>query len=153
MAFATLTAALTTAPVAGADPPVPQTDTTCSPDWANVMTWPTDANMPLVCRGGQWQAVMTPPPPNDRWLSVGPAMTLHGDGQRNPSVTSGEWTATPQDADSRCRARQQTVVSPGVVSPPQVSEGKPGQPLSLTLLPRLFSIELSGYCLWTRTGR
>jgi hypothetical protein len=70
---------------------------------------------------------------------------------RNPDVASGEWTATPQEPGSQCRAEQQTVVSPGVKSAPQVSEGKTGQPLSLQLPPRLFSIELSGYCLWTRT--
>jgi hypothetical protein len=121
----------------------------CAPDLANVMTWPSDAKMPLVCGNGQWQTVTSPPPPNDRWLSVGPVITLHGEGQRNPSVASGNWTARPQDSDSRCRAEQVTVVSPGVVSPPQRFEGEPGQPLSLQMLPRLFSVELSGYCLWT----
>jgi hypothetical protein len=83
-------------------------------------------------------------------LSFGPAMTLHGDGLRNPSVQSGNWTATPQDPDSRCRAEQQSVVSPGVISLPQVSEGKAGQTLSLQIVPRLFSIAMSGYCLWER---
>jgi hypothetical protein len=147
-----LSTALVTAPVALSDPPAPQADTPCSPNLAYVMTWPTAAKVPLVCLDEHWKAVTSPPPPNDRWLSVGPAMTLHGEGQRNPSVASGDWTAAPQDADSQCRAEQQTVVSPGQLSPPQLSEGKPGQPLSLQLLPRLFSIEMSGYCLWTRTG-
>jgi len=151
MTVAMLAVALSTAPVAAADPAVPQAGTSCSSDLANVMTWPPDATMPLVCLDSQWQAVTSPPPPNDRWLSVGPVMPLHGQGQRNPSVASGNWTATPQDSVSRCRAEQVTVVSPGVVSPPQSSEGKPGQPLSLQLPPRLFSVELSGYCLWTRT--
>jgi hypothetical protein len=77
-------------------------------------------------------------------------MTLHGEGRRNPDVTSGGWTATPQDSTSRCRAEQSTVVSPGVVSPPQVTEGKPGQPLDVQLAPRLFDLQLSGYCLWER---
>jgi hypothetical protein len=116
------------------------------------MTWSADAAMPLVCVDERWQAVTSPQPPNDRWLSVGPAITLHGQGMRNPNVASGEWTATPQEPGSQCRAEQQTVVSPGVLSPPQVSEGKTGQPLSLQLPVRLFSIELSGYCLWTRTA-
>jgi hypothetical protein len=116
------------------------------------MSWPANAQLPLVCLDNRWQTVTSPPPPNDRWLSVGPAMVLHGQGQRNPSVASGEWTGTPQDASSQCRARQQTVVSPGQLSPPQSSEGQPGQPLSLQLPPRLFTLELSGYCLWTRTG-
>ena len=56
-------------------------------------------------------------------------MTLHGEGRRNPNVGSGDWTATPQDSTSRCRAEQSTVVSPGVVSPPQTAEGPAGQPL------------------------
>jgi len=138
--------------LAWADPEAPQPGTACSVDMSDMMTWPSDARMPLVCANGQWQTVTSPQPPNDRWLSYGPAMTLHGQGMRNPSVESGNWTATPQDPGSQCRAEQETVVSPGVLSQPQVSEGKPGQPLSLQLLPRLFSIQMSGYCLWTRTA-
>jgi hypothetical protein len=145
-----LAAAVGAVPVASADPPAPQAGTPCSSELSGVMTWPTDATMPLVCIDEQWQAVTSPQPPNDRWLSVGPAITLHGEGMRNPNVASGEWTATPREPGSQCRAEQRTVVSPGVTSPPQVSEGQPGQQLSLLLPPRLFSIELSGYCLWTR---
>jgi hypothetical protein len=116
------------------------------------MTWPPDDSVPLECLNSQWQAVTTPQPPSDRWLSFGPAMTLHGQGMRNPNVTSGAWTATPQDADSRCRAEQQAVVSAGEVGPPQVAKSPKGQPLSFQLLPQLFSIKMSGYCLWTRAG-
>src|SRR5438445_4751976 len=147
-----LAVALSTAPIAAADPPAPQAGTPCPSDLPGVMTWPAGATMPLVCVDEQWHAVTTPQPPNDRWLSVGPAITLHGEGMRNPNVASGEWSATPREHGSQCCTEQQTVVSPGVKRPPQVSEGKAGQPLSLQLLPRLFSIELSGYCLWTRTG-
>ena len=83
-----------------ADPVAPQPDTPCPSDYAGAMTWPADAKMPLVCAsGGLWQTVTTPAPPSDRWLSVGPAMTLHGEGRRNPDVRSGDWTATPQDSD------------------------------------------------------
>jgi hypothetical protein len=76
-------------------------------------------------------------------------MTLHGEGLRNPSVASGEWMATPQDAGTQCRAVQRAVVEAGVVGPPQIAEGTEGQPLSLHVVPQLYSIELSGYCLWT----
>jgi hypothetical protein len=137
-------------PVASADPPAPQADTPCTSDLSGVMTWPADASTPLACVDNRWQALTSPQPPNDRWLSVGPTITLHGEGLRNPNVASGQWTATPLEPGSQCRAEQQTVVSPGVKSAPHVSEGKPGQPLSLQLLPRLFSVELSGYCLWMR---
>jgi hypothetical protein len=155
MVVALLSGALFSMPAAAtADPVAPQPDTPCSSNLSDVMTWLPDATMPLVCvnqaNGYQWQTVTVPQPPNDRWLSLGPPMTLHGDGLRNPSVKSGDWTATPQDATSRCRAEQQVVVSPGVVGPPQASEGKAGQPLSLQVVPRLFSIQMSGYCLWVR---
>ena len=137
--------------VATAEPVAPQPDTPCPSNYADAMTMP-GAMMPLVCQGGRWQTVATPAPPSDRWLSVGPAMTLHGEGRRNPDVRSGDWTATPQDSTSRCRADQSTVVSPGVVSPPQTAEGPAGQPLKFTMLPRLFDLTLSGDCLWTRTS-
>jgi hypothetical protein len=151
-AGAILALLLSTPALAWAAPEAPQPGTPCSSDLSDVMTWPPDSKTPLVCVTGQWQTVTSPQAPNDRWLSFGPAMTLHGQGMRNPSVESGNWIATPQDPGSQCRAEQKTVVSPGVVSQPQVSEGEPGQPLSLQLLPRLFSIEMSGYCLWTRTN-
>jgi hypothetical protein len=149
---ASLTAALWSPTVATADPVAPQPDTPCASDLSDVMTWLPGAKMPLVCRAQQWQAVTSPQPPSDRWLSYGPAMTLHGEGLRNPSVKSGEWTAVPQDANSGCRAEQQAVVEAGVVGPPQVAESREGQPLSFQVVPRLFSIDMSGYCLWTRTG-
>jgi hypothetical protein len=136
--------------VAIADPVAPQADTQCPSNFADVMTWPPDAKMPLVCQDGQWQAVTTPQPPSDRWLSYGPEMTLHGEGRRNPSVRSGAWTGTPQDSTSQCRAEQSTVVSPGVLSPPQIAEGQPGQQVEFEMPPRLFDLQLSGYCLWER---
>jgi hypothetical protein len=148
-ALATLALLLSPA-IATADPVAPQPNTPCPTNFSDVMTWPTGAKMPSVCQDGQWQNVTTPQPPSDRWLSFGPPMTLHGEGRRNPDVTSGGWTATPQDSTSRCRAEQSTVVSPGVVSPPEVSEGQPGQPLEVQLAPRLFDLQLSGYCLWER---
>ena len=149
-ALATLALFLSSA-VATADPVAPQPDSPCQSSYADVMTLPSGDTMPLVCQGGAWQAVTTPQPPSDRWLSYGPEMTLSGEGRRNPNVRSGEWTATPQDSTSRCRAEQTVVVGPGVVSPPEVAEGQAGQPLEVTVLPRLFDMQLSGYCLWSRT--
>jgi hypothetical protein len=137
---------------AWADPPVPQPSTPCSPDLSDAMTRPPDDTSPLVCLNGQWQSLTTPQPPNDRWLSYGPPMTLHGEGLRNPNVASGDWTAMPLDSSSTCRAEQRAVLGPGEVGPPQTSEGQPGQQLSLQLVPQLFSIQFSGYCLWTRVG-
>ncbi len=138
--------------IAAADPVVPQANTPCPPDAAGAATMPADANMPLVCAGGSWQAVTTPQPPNDRWLSIGPPILLNGDGRQNPDVESGDWTATPRDADTRCRAEQVVVLGPGVLAAPEVTEGGAGQPLDVTFQPRLFKLTLSGDCLWSRTG-
>jgi hypothetical protein len=119
---------------------------------AEAMTWLPSDKMPLVCAGNQWQAVSSPYPTSDRWLTYGPEMKLHGEGLRNPNISSGDWVATPQDSTSRCRAEQLTVVNAGVVSSPQVAEGTAGQPLSFRILPKLFSVTMSGYCLWVKAG-
>ena len=152
MVVATLALLLSAPAVAWADPEVPQPGTPCASDLTDAMTWPRDGKSPLECLDNHWQGVTTPQPPNDRWLSFGPLITLHGEGLRNPNVASGDWIATPQDANSSCRAEQRAVVSPGVVGPPQVTESQKGQPLSFQVVPKLFSIEMSGYCLWTRRG-
>ena len=138
--------------IAAADPVAPQANTPCPPDAAGAATRPADAKMPLVCSGGNWQAVTTPQPPNDRWLSVGPPIILHGEGRQNPDVESGDWTATPRTAGTRCRAEQLAVLGPGVLSAPEVTEGAADQRLEVTFAPRLFNVTLSGDCLWTRSG-
>ena len=150
-AVATLALLLSSA-VATADPVAPQPDTPCASAFSDAMTWPSSAKMPLVCQDGQWRTVTSPQPPSDRWLSYGPEMTLHGEGRRNPNVRSGVWTATPQDSTSQCHAEQSAVVSPGVVSAPQTAEGQAGQPLEFEMVPRLFDLQLSGYCLWERVA-
>ena len=143
---------LSSSAVAAADPVAPQPDTPCASNLSDAMTWPPDAKMPLVCR--ESMASRHDPATAQRpMVELGPAMTLHGEGLRNPNVASGDWTATPQDSTSQCRAEQRAVVSPGVVGPPQVAEGQTGQPLSFQVVPRLFSIEMGGYCLWTRERR
>ena len=149
---AVLAALLSPPALAAADPQVPQPSTPCSSDLSDAMTRPPDDTSTLVCLNGQWQSLTTPQPPNDRWLSYGPPMTLHGEGLRNPNVASGDWTAVPLDSNGTCRAEQRAVLGPGEVGPPQTSEGQPGQQLSLQFVPQLFSIQLSGYCLWTRAG-
>ena len=145
-----ITAALTWTATASAEPPVPQPGTPCEPNLAAAMTWPTEAKVPLECTGGSWQLVETPYPLSDRWVSFGPAMRLHGEGLRNKVIDSGDWTATPLTLDARCRAEQLPNV-PGVgVGPPKVDEGAPGQVLSLEVVPKLFSIDMTGNCLWQK---
>jgi hypothetical protein len=76
-------------------------------------------------------------------------MKLHGEGIRNTNLPSGDWIAVPQDADTQCTAVQVAVVSAGVVGAPQTVTGEKGQPLAFKVPPRLFSIQMTGYCLWT----
>lgn len=138
--------------VAGADPLAPAPDQSCAGNLVGAMTLPTGAKTPLVCTDGGWQSVTDPYPVSDRWLSYGPALTLHGEGRRNPLLESGEWVATPLDTETHCGATQLAVI-PGspTVGPPRVDTGDPGQSLALRVVPRLFSIEMSGDCLWQKS--
>jgi hypothetical protein len=154
--LAATAAALLSAPAfASADTVVPQPDTPCSQNFADAMTRVPNEKTPLVCStqqnlGYQWTTVTSPYPISDRWLSYGPELTLHGQGMRNASIRSGDWTGFPQDSNTPCRVWQVAVVAAGVVGAPQTAEGAPGQPLSFQVLPNLFTIKLSGYCLWVK---
>jgi hypothetical protein len=145
--------------VASAEPVVPQADTPCAESLNGALTqllnYTTYVTTYLECRtqpgvGYRWQVFDDPYPSSDRWLSFGPKLILHGEGQRNREIDSGDWVAYPQDSSSQCVAEQVNVVSAGTVGAPQVSAGEPGQPLELQVLPLLFTIELSGYCLWEK---
>ncbi|MEJ6538268.1 MAG: hypothetical protein QNL98_13690 [Mycobacterium sp.] len=140
--------------VAHADVITPELEVPCSADLAGTMTLLPDGQTYVVCQeeigsGFAWTAAPVPFEPNTAWLSYGPGINLHGQAMRNPNLSSGQWTATPQDPQTACRAQQQTVVAAGVLAAPQVFQGEPGQPLSMEMLPKLFYVELSGYCLWT----
>lgn len=174
-AVAVVLAALTCG-AAHADVVAPPAGLPCSEDLGGVMTMSTDGVNYLVCvvpdcwianksarsdpsgagvmqvcgNGPFWAPVFTPFDPNDSWLSYGPAINLHGQGMRNPDVISGNWTATPLDPLTTCRAEEQTVVEAGVLSAPEIFESEQGAPLALPLLPKLFYLKLSGHCLWTR---
>lgn len=149
-------AAVVVAPAAVAEPDVtvPQVGSPCSADLDGTMTLLPDETTYVVCgqsdTGEAWLAVQTPFAPNDRWLSYGPPITLHGQGMRNPNLSSGQWTATPRDPEAQCRVTQTTVVEAGVLAEPEVTEGQPGAPLSVGMKPKLFYVELAGDCLWTK---
>lgn len=137
--------------VASADPVSPQTNASCTAELKDALTLPAGATAPMVCDGANWQPVADPYPMSDEWLSTGPVMTLHGQGRRNPMLESGRWTATPLTSESACGATQFAVVSgTPTLTPPQSDRGEPGRPLTLELVPRLFTIELTGDCLWQR---
>ena len=146
-------AAVLFAAVAQAEAPVPATGSPCAVELADTMTILPDERTYVRCEeqsgaGYEWMPVQTPFEPNDRWLSYGPAITLHGQGMRNPNLTSGSWIATPQNSETTCRATQTTVVEAGVLAQPELTEGEEGRPLSLQMQPRLFYVELAGNCLW-----
>jgi hypothetical protein len=134
---------------------VPQADAPCSETLADALTQLPDGQTFLVCRsepgGYRWTPFTGPYPSSDRWLSYGPELKLHGQGLRNPEILSGQWVGSPQDPGSSCSAEQAAVVSAGEVGPPQTSTGKPGQPLHFEVLPVIFSIKMTGYCLWQRS--
>jgi hypothetical protein len=156
----TVAVALVMTPVAlahaepNADPAPPAVGTGCPAELADAMTLLPDRTTYVACRqvglGYTWTAVQTPFAPNNTWWTYGPAITLHGQGMRNPNLSSGRWTATPTNPDTTCRATQTTVVEAGVLAPPVVSEGEQGKPLALEMLPRLFYAELAGDCLWVK---
>jgi hypothetical protein len=126
----------------------------CSAALAGAMTLLADQTTYVLCQPAGddyvWAPVQTPFPPNDTWLSYGPPITLHGQGMRNPNLSSGPWTATPLGPGSACTATQTTVVEAGLLAEPKVSAGDPDQPLTLEMLPSLFYAELAGDCLWVK---
>ncbi len=143
--------------IASADPVVPQPESTCASNLADAMTRLPDGKTDLVCLGQpnggyQWQVDISDYPSSNRWFTYGPELKLHGEGIRNAEIRSGDWIASPQNSDSQCTAVQIAVVSAGVVGPPQTAAAGPGQQLSFQVLPRLFSIQMKGYCLWTKVG-
>ena len=141
--------------VAHADVITPGLAGPCSAGLAGVMTLLPDGQTYAVCQEDigsnfAWQAAPVPFEPSTGWLSYGPGINLHGQAMRNPNLTSGQWTATPEGPETACRAQQQTVVAAGVLAAPQVFQGEPGQAMSVEMLPQLFYVELSGQCLWTK---
>lgn len=141
--------------VAGADPVVPRPGAPCLSRLVDAMTWPPGDATPLLCAADaqRWEAVARPYPVSDRWVSYGPAVELHGQGRRNPSMLSGAWMATPTSPASRCHAEQVAVV-PGTptIGPPRIDDGEPGRPLSIQVVPTMSSIDISGECLWQKVA-
>jgi len=147
--------------IASAEPAAPQADTQCAENLGGALTqllnYSTYVTTYLECRnvaggGFRWQVFDSPYPSSDRWVSYGPKLILHGEGQRNREIDSGDWIAYPQASGTQCSATQTAVVTGGTVTSPQVSTSEPGQPLKLQVLPLLFTIEMSGECLWQKVS-
>jgi hypothetical protein len=140
---------------ARADPEPPGPDTPCAEGVAGALTQLPDHKTLVRCQKQQdndfgWQIFTAPYPNSNRWLTYGPQLILLGEGQPNREIDSGDWIAYPQVAEGQCTAEQQAVVRAGELSSPQISTGERGQPLQLQLLPLLFTVELTGPCLWQK---
>jgi hypothetical protein len=150
LAATAATAALSSMAPARADAPAPQAGAPCPADLADVMTRLPNVGDFLVCQAsGSWVPVLDPFDPAIRWLSYGSGITLHGQGFRNPNLRSGRWTAVALDPSTACGADQVTVIGPGELAPVVHSQGEIGRPLQLDVLPKLFTITMTGDCLWS----
>lgn len=147
MACGAAAAALCVPAVGHAQPAGPTPGTPCGGAAERALSQLPDGT-PVQCSGGRWAPFDDPYPSSDRWVSTDTGLQLHGQGMRNPEMLSGPWTGLPQRPDAQCRAEQSAVVSAGQVGPAQVVEGQPGQPLHFEVLPVMFTIALSGDCLW-----
>ena len=136
--------------VAHAEPADPEPGVACAGTPGGTLTRLTDSRTVLQCRDAQWVPLAETYPSGDTWLTYGPALTLHGQARRNPEMKAGTWVGIPHDPNSTCSASASDVVVAGQLAPPRGSTGEPGQPLKLALSTQLFSIELSGRCLWQR---
>ncbi len=145
-----ITSACSAAPTAAAAPAVPQPNGACPTEFDGALTRLADRTL-LACRDGQWAVDSDVYPSSERWVSYGPALTVYGQGRRNPEILAGTWVGTPQGADARCGAEQAVVVSAGVIGPPTTVTGEPNQPLDFTAPTQLFTVALTGFCLWQRT--
>ncbi|WP_422742783.1 hypothetical protein ACN27E_15560 [Mycobacterium sp. WMMD1722] len=133
--------------VSHAQPAEPQPGASCAAAVEGALSRLADFTT-VQCSAGRWVVHPDPYPTSERWLSTDAGLSLHGQGLRNPEMLSGMWTAFPQDPATACRAEQTAVTRAGEVGKPQVADGAPGQPLRFEVLPVMFSIELSGHCLW-----
>lgn len=147
LAALAVSAAVLSLPATAMANAAPQPGAGCAPAAERALSQTADGAV-VQCTAGRWEVYTDPYPSSDRWFSDGEGLDLHGQGMRNPEMLSGPWTGTPQDPADRCRAEQTAVVSAGRVGEPQVAEGEPGQPLRFEVLPVMFSIHLSGDCLW-----
>jgi hypothetical protein len=146
---------LAAAPLAAAAPATPQAGAACTQAVGNALAQLPDLMTVLQCRDQgngeyRWQLFDSPFPHGDRWLTYGPVLTLHGEGQPNREIDSGAWVGYPQSPDSRCMAAQLDNTAAGDRTPPQVATGEPGKPLKLRIVPLLFTVELQGDCLWQK---
>jgi hypothetical protein len=82
-------AAVVCVPVAHAQSVAPQADSPCATRLTGALTQLPDLSTLVECDGQRWRTFDDPYPHSDRWFTYGPALTLHGEGQRNREIDSG----------------------------------------------------------------
>lgn len=143
-------------PPGPAETTAPQPDSSCTESLSGALT-PADPaqtgnnRLLLQCDDGSWHRFTDPYPSSDRWLSTGPALILHGQGRRNPEAEGGTWTASAQTAEARCSVEVVDVLGAGKTSEPEMFSAEPGQSLTFEVSDHMFTVKLSGYCLWARS--
>lgn len=104
----------------------------------------------IECRNGAWQSFTAEYPSSDRWLSNDTGLELHGQGVRNAEMFAGTWTGTPQSTDGVCTVAYSDATG-GKIADPVTATAEPGQPVTFEASNWLFSITLTGDCLWQRS--
>ena len=137
-------------PPGPADTTAAQPDSPCPDGFEGALTGTGTERPLLICTGGTWQQLHDPYPSSDRWLTTGPELIVHGQGRRNPEAKAGSWTGLPQTAEAHCRVDSVDVVGAGRTSAPQTFTAGAGQPLHFEVSDHLFTVALSGFCLWQR---
>lgn len=146
--------------LASADPgsqepaPAPALDASCAENLDGAVTelpgQAEDGRRNFIeCRSGSWQAFTAEYPSSDRWLSNDTGLELHGQGVRNAEMFAGTWTGTPQTPDTVCATKYSDATG-GKIADPVTATADPGQPVSFEASDWLFSVTLTGDCLWQR---
>lgn len=159
-------------PLASAESPVvPRPNASCSRLLNEVRTWnfseePAAEYTNLMCARAQGQqyrwSVVPVAYPTRKWLSLG----YGRDGEVKSTLFSGSpttdgkymidypstWLGMPQTDDTECIAEQTPQIGPGAIGRPSSLAAGTGQPLVFEVIPNLFDLRLSGYCMWTEFG-
>lgn len=149
-------------------PVVPRAGDACSSALAGAWTWNfeqaasgpfTQLLCEVVSRGDYEWRVSPSVSPIRKWLTLGYGndgeikSTLFSglpDGDGKYSITyPSTWTGSPQAPDAQCLAEQSP--SPGSYNATAVT-GVTGQTVVVRLIPDLFNLRLSGYCLWQQAS-
>src|SRR3954454_7467672 len=107
------------------DPEPPGPDTPCAEGVAGALTQLPDHKTLVRCQKQQdndfgWQIFTAPYPNSNRWLTYGPQLILHGEGQPNREIVSDVLIANAQVGKGQYIIKQQAYYRAGELSSPQI---------------------------------